>query len=98
MENFEIQIGAEQRKLIIEPVQDKNNDQGTVTSFKIFAKDTNAEWLNNKEAQDIPTSNYIGQISVTSEKIFTFDGNDDLNGDDLLSIATQITLYRGSNK
>lgn len=97
MEKFEIQIGAEQRKLIIEPVQDEINEEATAKSFKIFAEEIDAEWLKDRDNQDVPAGNYIGQISVTSEKVFTFEGNDDLNGDDLLSVATQITLYRQNN-
>ncbi|MCJ8208735.1 hypothetical protein MUY27_03385 [Mucilaginibacter sp. RS28] len=95
MESFEVQIGAEQRKLRIEPVAD-HQPSGEGKAFKVFATDINADWLSNPEnetATDVPTSDYLGLMTIQGEKKFTFDGEGRLTGNDLLGIAAQIVRH-----
>ena len=93
MESFEVQIGEQQRKLIIEPVRAQESETTPVNNYRIFAKDSNSEWLSKDSAQDVPTGNYLGSITVNSDKDFTFDGGGDFSGNDLLAIAAQITRH-----
>lgn len=92
MKSFEVQIGPEQRILTIEPVQNKDGQEGAGRQFKIFG-DTNSQWLENEQAEDVPAGNYLGTITVHSDKDFTFDGAGDFSGDELLGIAAQITRH-----
>jgi hypothetical protein len=88
METFEIAIGQSHRQLRIEP-------QPATGAYNIYAVDRAEDWIDHEQARsvDVPADGLLGTITVKSERDFNFEGAGAFSGQDLLSIATQITLH-----
>ncbi|WP_207427931.1 hypothetical protein [Pedobacter sp. SYSU D00535] len=94
MENFEIQIGQERRRLVIEPVIVQETS-GYTNVFRITDPDINSSLAEKDpvDIDDIPTDSTLGQITIRTEKDFDFEGGGTLSGDELLGIAAQIVRH-----
>jgi hypothetical protein len=53
--------------------------------------------LENGAVGDVPKDNLLGVMALNSEKDFLFEGDENFSGDDLLSIAAQITHHPSFN-
>jgi hypothetical protein len=90
MEKFEVQIGPGPRELVIEA---EENHSEQPKRFRILSKNRTDEWLERGAIGDVPKDNLLGVISLSSEKDFLFEGDESFSGDDLLTIAAQITRH-----
>jgi hypothetical protein len=88
MKTLEIMVGQSQRGLRLEPQQ----CPGT---FKIFALDPIQDWFDHERPRqvDVPEDGCLGQITVRSETDFDFEGAGAFTGQELQSVAAQISLY-----
>jgi len=88
MKTFEIRIGQSQRLLKFEPLSQTNK-------FKVYAVDKAEDWLDYEQSRsvDIPEDGLLGIITVHSEHKFEFDGAGALTGQDLSSIAAQLSHH-----
>jgi hypothetical protein len=88
MKDFIIPVGQSRRELKFIP-QEKQN------TFKIYAVDPAEDWLDHEvqRSVDIPEDGLLGTITVHSETRFEFDGAGAFTGQDLQSIAAQISRH-----
>jgi hypothetical protein len=88
METFEIPVGQSQRLLRFEPQQ-------AVNTFKIYAVDKAEDWIDHEQSRsvDLPPDGLLGIITVHGERRFDFEGAGALTGQDLSSIAAQISKH-----
>jgi hypothetical protein len=92
METFEITVGQSHRRLRLEP-------QLVPRQFKIYAADPAEDWIDHGQARvaDLPIDGYLGTVKVESETIFDFDGSGAFTGQELQSIAAQVTKHPDFN-
>lgn len=88
MKPFEITVGQSQRELRLEP-------QPQTNAFKIYALDAARDWIDHEQSRDVdlPEDGSLGIITVHSEKDFTFDGTGAFTGQELQSIAAQVSQH-----
>lgn len=93
MEIFEITVGQSHRRLRLEP---ENGEK----RFKIYAADPQEDWLDHGQARetDLFANGYLGTIKVETETIFDVDGSAAFTGQELQSIAAQITRHPQFNQ
>lgn len=85
MESFSININNDNNSGVrIE------QDQTSFLKYKIYRNEDN--WMDNKtlETEDVPVDDFLGTITVNDAKDFTFEGQGNLSGNDLLLIASEI--------
>jgi hypothetical protein len=95
METFVIFIGANQRKLNIEPqLAASIVEEGRTNKFKIYSAD-NVELLERaiRNTGDVPVDDLLGTMTIKSEKDFTFEGDEPFSGEELMGIAAQIIRH-----
>lgn len=90
MNPFQIQVGQHRRSLRIEPIR---VGEGEPMKFRILDNHRDENWLQHPSDGDVPSGNLLGEMVVHSQKTFSFTGEGDFSGEDLLSIATQISLH-----
>jgi hypothetical protein len=88
MEKFEITIGQSRRGLRLEQQQNAN-------TFKLFAADPVDDWFGYERPRsvDIPADGCLGTITVRGENDFDFEGAGAFTGQELQSIAAQVTRH-----
>ena len=87
METLELTIGQSRRQLRLIP--------RTEQTFDIYAVDKAEDWLDHERARqvDLPEDGRLGTITVRTERDFDFDGVGAFTGQELQSIAAQLTRH-----
>ncbi|HEY9002772.1 MAG TPA: hypothetical protein VIM89_15560 [Mucilaginibacter sp.] len=88
METLEITIGQSKRGLCLEPQEQPN-------TFKIYALDPVQDWFEHERPRnvDLPVDSCLGTITVRDETDFDFEGAGAFTGQEMQSIAAQVSLH-----